>query len=275
MAPARTLRQGGGRTRRQRPPRGHECGENALDFLPPKGFEYAVGIGYLLLLVPFVWALLGRRSALQAVPARATAPGSAWQGWAGASSIWFPLPEGLHFHRGHTWAVPAGGGVFRVGMDAFALRLLGRPESLELPQPGAEREQGETGWRFHVEGRALPLLSPVKGEVIEVNPEVAKNPDRVGDDPYGQGWLLKVRASGAGGVLKNLLSGNLARAWMDDAVTRVSQQRLPQLGVVLQDGGEPVEGFARQLDPEHWPEIAAEMLLTAEPDEEGSRPSLP
>jgi len=244
-----------------------------MEFFPTKGIEYLLVIGYLLLLVPFVWALLGRRTTPQAVPVRATAPGRAR--WAGASSIWFPLPEGLHFHRGHTWAVPEGGGVFRVGMDDFALRLLGRPESLELPQPGTELEQGETGWRFQVEGRALPLLSPVKGEVIEVNPEAVNNPDRVGDDPYGQGWLLKVRTSRAGGVLKNLLSGNLARAWMDDAVTRVSQQLLPQLGVVLQDGGELVEGFARQLDPEHWPEIAAEMLLTAEPDEADARSSLP
>jgi len=241
-----------------------------MEFFPTKGIEYLLVIGYLLLLVPFTWALLGRRPTPRTVPVRAgaaRAPGS----W--SPGVWFPLPEGLHFHRGHTWALPEGAGVFRVGMDGFALRMLGRPEALDLPRPGTTVEQGEPGWRLTVGGRALPLLSPVRGEVVEVNPEAVTSPGRVGDDPYGDGWLLKVRTDRAGGVLKNLLSGELARSWMDQSMDRVSHRLLPQLGAVLQDGGEPVEGFARQLDPEHWPAIAAEMLLTAEPDEVGSASS--
>lgn len=236
-----------------------------MEFFPTKGIEYLLVIGYLLLLVPFTWALLGRRPTPRTVPVRAGAAARAGGSWSPGS--WFPLPEGLHFHRGHTWAMPEGAGVFRVGMDGFALRMLGRPEALDLPQPGTALEQGEPGWRLRVGGRALPLLSPVRGEVTEVNPEAVTSPGRVGDDPYGEGWLLKVRTDRAGGVLKNLLSGELARAWMDQSMDRVSHRLLPQLGQVLQDGGEPVEGFARQLDPERWPAIAAEMLLTAEPDE--------
>jgi glycine cleavage system H protein len=242
-----------------------------MDFLPTKGIEYLLVIGYLLMLVPFTWALLGRRPTRETVPVRVGARGRARGAW--IPSVWFPLPEGLHFHPGHTWAVPEGAGVFRVGMDDFALRMLGRPEALDLPQPGTALEQGEPGWRLTVDGRAMPLLSPVRGEVIEVNPEAVRSPGGVGEDAYGDGWLLKVRADRAGGVLKNLLSGELARAWMDQSMDRVSHRLLPQLGAVLQDGGEPVEGFARQLDPEHWPAIAAEMLLTAEPDEGDSASS--
>ena len=244
-----------------------------MDFLPTKGIEYLLVIGYLLLLVPFAWALLNRPVRVPA-PVRAAAAGAAARARRiFDASAWFPVPEGLHFHPGHTWAVPEGAGVFRVGMDDFALRMLGRPEALELPQPGASLEQGEPGWRLTVEGRALPLLSPVRGEVTEVNPEAVASPGSVGDDPYGDGWLLKVRTDRAGGVLKNLLSGELARAWMDQSMDRVSHRLLPQLGVVLQDGGEPVEGFVRRLDPERWPVLAAEMLLTAEPDEVDSASS--
>lgn len=242
-----------------------------MEFFPTKGIEYLLVIGYLLLLVPFTWALLGRRPTPRRVPVGAGVSGTSPRNW--SPGTWFPLPEGLHFHRGHTWAVPEGAGVFRVGMDGFALRMLGRPESLELPRPGTELEQGEPGWRLTVDGRSLPLLSPVRGEVMEVNPEAVEDPGRVGEDPYGEGWLLKVRTDRAGGVLKNLFSGDLARVWMDQSMDRVSHRLLPELGAVLQDGGEPVEGFARQLDPEHWSAIAAEMLLTAEPDEVDSASS--
>jgi len=240
-----------------------------MDFLPTKGTEYLLVIGYLLLLVPFARALL-LRPAAATVPVSGTTGAGAWRRV--EAGTWFPLPEGLHFHPGHTWAAPEGGGVFRLGMDGFALRMLGRPEALHLPRPGTELEPGETGWHLSVGGHDLSLLSPVAGEVVEVNPAAVESPGRLGDDPYGEGWLLKVKTKRTG-VLKNLLSGKLARAWMEEAFTRVSRQLLPQLGMVLQDGGEPVEGFARELDPEHWPAIAAEMLLTAEPDETGSRPT--
>jgi len=237
-----------------------------MEFLPTKGLEYLMVIGYLLLLVPFAWTLRPRMARAVAAGARAVRTGS---------GAWFPLPEGLGFHPGHTWARPEGDGVFRVGMDGFALRMLGRPEALHLPSPGTRLEAGEAGWRLTVGGHDLSLLSPVGGEVVAVNPEAEADPGRLGDDPYRSGWLLAMRAHRPGRTMRNLLSGKLARAWMDESFDRVSHRLLPQLGALLQDGGEPVEGFARVLDPEHWPAIAAEMLLTAEPDGEGSRPSFP
>jgi glycine cleavage system H lipoate-binding protein len=225
-----------------------------MEIYATKGAEYLLVIAYLLLLILFAWfaRATAPRRALAAAPARALGLGG-----------WFAVPEDLHFHRGHTWARDEGGGVLRVGIDDFAAKLLGRAEALRLPASGSRLEQGDAGWRMDVDGRGLELLSPVGGEVLEVNEEAVRAPERVSDDPYGDGWLLKVRSSRPAAALKNLLPGRLARAWTDQAAARLNTLMGGELGVVLQDGGVPVPGFARHLAGERWHEMAAELLLTA------------
>jgi glycine cleavage system H lipoate-binding protein len=229
-----------------------------MDFLPTKGIEYLLAIGYLLLLVPCWWFFAGRTGEPELAPAAASA--------AGRSPGWFRVPSGYHFHRGHTWARPDESGLLRVGMDDFARLFLGRPKALLLPAVGERLEQGENGWRVDVGGHEVPLLSPVKGEVAEVNEEALANPDLVQQDPYGRGWLMKIRTSGPAAGLKNLLPASLARPWMDATSRRLGTMMGADLGVVLQDGGALVSGIARELGGEDWPRLAAEMLLTA-PDE--------
>lgn len=241
----------------------------SVDFLPTKGIEYLLVISYLLLLVPFFWwsVGLGRRPRLAwaRVATAGSAEGRPALPFGGAG--WFRIPEELHFHRGHTWVAPEGGGVFRVGMDDFAHRLLGTPEGMDLPGEGDRLEQGEAGWRVRVEGRELPLLAPVSGRVVEVNPAIGGGGDdgcgggSPASDPYGAGWLLRVRADREGGTLRNLMPAQLARVWTQEAADRLSTEVLPELGRVLQDGGEPVPGFLRQLAPDEWPAIAEDLLL--------------
>jgi len=236
-----------------------------MDFLPTKGIEYLVVIGYLLVLIPFWFVLQGGRRRQAAAAAARTAPlAKGFEGLRG----WFRVPEGVHFHQGHTWAVPEGGGIFRIGLDDFAQRLVGPPETLRLPEVGAALEEGEPGWSLGLGGRTVDLLSPVAGEVMERNTEALDHPSLVSDDPYGRGWLMRVKASQPDAVLKNLLPWRLAKAWMEDAADRLSAAMSPPLGVelgrVLQDGGIPVSGLARQIDPEHWDRLVAELLLTGE-----------
>ena len=60
----------------------------------------------------------------------------------------------------------------------------------------------------------------------------------------------------------NLLPCRLANAWIDQASTELSAMVGAEVGPVLQDGGVPVRGFARELAGDRWPEIAAKLLLT-------------
>ena len=228
-----------------------------MEFLATKGLEYLVAIGYLLLLVPFWW-LVAREGGRRKAAAAAQAPSPVW-----AMRSWFAVPDGLSFHRGHTWVAPESGGVVCVGLDDFAQRLVGRPDALALPLPGDTVEAGKPGLTLRFDGQAVPVLSPVGGEVVATNTDAISDPRLVCEDPYGAGWLMKVRVPRPVRALSNLVSGRMARAWMDEAAESLSGLMGPKLGPVLQDGGVPVSGFARELSPGEWQRIAAQLLLTS------------
>jgi glycine cleavage system H lipoate-binding protein len=158
--------------------------------------------------------------------------------------------------------MPEGKNIAKVGIDDFANKLLGKADSFDLPQVGSQIEQGENGWKIRFDSKSIDVLSPVHGEVIAVNEEALNAPELTGQYPYSKGWLLKVKVSKMNSNLKNLLTGKLAVAWMENTVHTLREQMAGDLGIVMQDGGLPVSGFAKVLSPDNWDEIAAEFLLT-------------
>ncbi|MFV1959352.1 MAG: glycine cleavage system protein H [Planctomycetota bacterium] len=174
----------------------------------------------------------------------------------------YELPEQLHYHRGHTWARVIGPDTAAVGMDDFSRRLIGEAENLDLPQVGSFVRQGGKGAQVDVRGRAADLVSPVDGEVVAVNPEIETDPHLATDDPYGRGWLYKVRSSNLAASLRNLLSGSLARRWTEDAKEQLELRLMALSGSVLQDGGEPAPDFAAHVDIEDWKGLVELFLLT-------------
>jgi glycine cleavage system H protein len=98
----------------------------------------------------------------------------------------------MRFSGAHVW-VRIEGDVAVIGLSDYLQDQMGEITSLELPDLGdvlrVHRRMG------HVESddASSPIESPVSGEVVEVNPEVLENPDVVNSEPYGSGWLLKVR----------------------------------------------------------------------------------
>ncbi|MBI3932047.1 MAG: glycine cleavage system protein H [Acidobacteria bacterium] len=202
--------------------------------------------------------VVSRRRAPQAV---AVAPDA----WAAPEPVWvagYQLPEALHYHRGHTWARAVDPDTVVVGLDDFARRLVGPARSVRTPAVGDWLEQGETAFGVAMDGRAADLVSPIDGEVLAVNPELARSPGLATDEPYGRGWILEVRPSHLAANLRNLLSGRLARRWTEDAREALDLRLMALSGSVLQDGGEPVADFARHLPAEDWKRLVREFLLT-------------
>jgi len=174
----------------------------------------------------------------------------------------YQLPEDFHYHRGHTWARALDDDTVVVGIDDFARQLVGPTERIEVPPVGSRVRQGGVGFSLGLNGRSADLVSPIEGEVVETNAALARNPQLATEDPYGRGWIMKLRTADLGRNLRNLLSGSTARKWTEDARERMELQLMALSGSVLTDGGRPVADFAAHLENEDWRRLVGEFLLT-------------
>jgi hypothetical protein len=107
------------------------------------------------------------------------------------------------------------------------------------------------------------MLSPVNGEILEVNKEALANPSLINRDPYGKGWLIKVKAENFVRDSKNLLSAKLARSWIEDVTDKLrASMGAAELGPVYQDGGVVLREMARKIDKKNWEKLLGEFFLT-------------
>ncbi len=222
-----------------------------IDIYATKGIEYLWVLGYLAVFVPFIMFIRrqGAEEAAEPVPAP-------------ADQSWFKIPGGLFYHLGHAWAKPEPDGTVLVGLDQFARMLVGRIRGLAIPGVGQSVEQGQPAWRVQAGDKEVEMVSPVDGEVVEVNEQVLNAPHVLDEDTYQRGWLFRVRPSRLNANLRNLLNADKAKQFTQEAMESLFAQQASDLGMVYQDGGQPVDGLARALDPEHWDKIAAKHFLT-------------
>jgi len=178
----------------------------------------------------------------------------------------FRLQEEMAYHPGHTWAFVEGPDQVRIGVDDFARCLLGGVDSIELPAVGARLQQGQQAWTLRRGERSAPMLSPLSGRVIQVNPRVLEDPQLAHADPYGAGWLMIVRADALRANLNNLLSGRLVRHWLEDVSGRLRVllhgSNGASIGFSFPDGGTAVEDIGGLLGEEQWEEAIRQFLLT-------------
>lgn len=230
-----------------------------LDLFATKGVEY-------LIVIVFLTALTVSWRLFRPVPSPAVRSRSRTEEWkAVLRSARAPAAD-VMFHPGHAWArLAEGDDAVVVGWDDFARRLIGPPEEIRLPRPGTQLRAGQPAWSIGTGGRAIPMLAPVDGEVEAVNEKVLRDPALASRDPYGEGWLMRVRVPAPEPVRRNLLGGSLAASW--SALAERALQGIavdapdPALGAVMADGGEPRAGLARTLAPDRWEEVVNRLLL--------------
>jgi glycine cleavage system H lipoate-binding protein len=219
--------------------------------------EYLLAVGYLLLFVP-MWRYVHGGQAV-ALEARA-AVGHRVEGSTQASLGWFTAPDDVALHPGHAWARLGADGLVAVGIDDFAQKLVG-PEALVLPRPGDHVLQGRPAFAIGDRVVTVPMLSPVDGEVVAVNAAAVERPETLAD-PYGAGWLFKVKAPRLAETRPPLMLADRAREYLERAAAALSMRMSPELGQVLQDGGVPIQGFAKALAGAGWTGMAKHFFLT-------------
>lgn len=203
--------------------------------------------------------VLSRRKAQVPVPVQREAePGAADESYVEG----FLVPARFRYHPGHGWLLRERKNVMRVGIDEFAAALLGRIEKIELPKPGHWVRQGQRSLSFFRGEEKAEMVSPIEGEVVEINSEVLDDPNLLRKDPYGRGWLMTVFAPDEESTSRNLLPAGLVRSWMREAVERLYSMQPNLAGAVAADGGRPAEDLSAAFPDKRWSDLTGEFFLT-------------
>ena len=110
------------------------------------------------------------------------------------------VPGDLQYTKSHEW-VRVEDGVATVGITDHAQDELGDVVFVELPEQGATLAPGDSFGAVESVKAVSDLYSPVGGEVVEVNSALEDSPEKINEDPYGEGWILKLQISGEGDLL--------------------------------------------------------------------------
>ena len=103
-------------------------------------------------------------------------------------------PADLKYHREHDWARIEGDEAV-LGITWFAQDALGELVHFEAPGEGATTTAGSSYGEVESVKAVSDVIAPLSGEILEVNQKVVDAPETVNDDPYGEGWLVRVRLS--------------------------------------------------------------------------------
>ena len=110
------------------------------------------------------------------------------------------VPEELQYTRSHEW-VRTEGDTATIGITDHAQDELGDIVFVELPEEGANFDAGDSFGTVESVKAVSDLYSPVGGEVVEVNEALGDSPEKINEDPYGEGWIVKIQVSGEADLL--------------------------------------------------------------------------
>jgi glycine cleavage system H protein len=110
------------------------------------------------------------------------------------------VPEELQYTRSHEW-VRIEGDTATIGITDHAQEELGDIVFVELPEQGATFDAGDSFSTVESVKAVSDLYAPVGGEVVEVNEALNDSPEKINEDPYGDGWIVKLRVSDEGDLL--------------------------------------------------------------------------
>jgi len=107
------------------------------------------------------------------------------------------IPAELKFTKSHEWVRSESDGTVTVGITDHAQDLLGDMVYVELPEPGRALKAGQECAVVESVKAASDVYSPVSGEVVAVNEAIADSPELVNKEPYGEGWMMRIKPSAA------------------------------------------------------------------------------
>lgn len=229
------------------------------DIFATKGIEYLIIITFLTLLVPF-WLLLNKEGKIT---------GQLNKVLGVLSAAILRIPQGLFYSKNHTWMFMEKSGEAKVGLDDLLLHMTGQVKFTLSKNPGEMIRKGELLTEIAQNGKLLRIVSPVSGRIINSNALINENPGILNQDPYGRGWLYKIKPSNWIAETKTCYFAEEATSWsanelerFKDFVAGSMKNHTPEASVmILQDGGELYDHTLSALPREIWNDFEKEFLV--------------
>jgi len=174
----------------------------------------------------------------------------------------FKLPHGYYLHRGHTWVKIEEGSMVRIGLDDFALRLLGPLDRVEAPLMGKQVEQDHDDILLSRSSNTARVQSPISGVVTDINPELREKGNLANDDPYTSGWVMRLHSDNLRQDLKNLMIGDQASQYLDGEIDRLYEVIEEEAGPLAADGGYLGNDIFGNLPKTSWQKLTRLFLNT-------------
>ena len=173
------------------------------------------------------------------------------------------VPQGYYLHQGHSWVKIEEGSLVRIGIDDFALRLLGPLDRVEMPLMGKVVEQGKPHMKVTRGMHHAGVLSPVSGVVTAVNTKLREQGNLANQDPYAQGWVMSLHSKNLRKEIKGLMIAEQSARFLEQEVERVHHLIEEVSAPLAADGGtlgNDVFGAMPQLG---WERLTRTFLRTS------------
>lgn len=136
----------------------------------------------------------------------------------------YNMPDDLYYHAEHSWARVDGNRV-TVGMSDFFQKEAGDIVYIDLPDEEEEVSQGEVCGKIQSRKWIGKLVSPVSGEIVQINEDLEEETSLINTDPYGKGWVLVIEASDLESELENLIHGDAVTDFIEKEVKRAEEEK--------------------------------------------------
>ena len=188
----------------------------------------------------------------------------------------FKLPHGYYLHRGHTWVKIEEGSTVRVGLDDFALRMLGPLDRVDAPLMGKQVKQDRDDILLSRNSNTARVQSPISGVVTDVNPELREKGNLANHDPYTSGWVMRLHSDNLRQDIKTLMIGDQvfglagsnmgtyaeASQYLDGEIDRLYEVIEEEAGPLAADGGYLGNDIYGNLPQASWEKLTRLFLNT-------------
>jgi glycine cleavage system H lipoate-binding protein/ABC-type phosphate transport system substrate-binding protein len=178
------------------------------------------------------------------------------------------IPKGLYFDKTHTWAFMEQNGIIKMGIDDFLQHITGTITRIRMKNPGEVVKKGDVIMSVVHNGKQLNLYAPVSGTIIEQNRSLEQTPSLINTSPYSDGWIYRIEPTNWPRENQLLFMAEKQKQFLVNEFTRLRDFLAMSLNagsdmysqVVLQDGGELMDGTLSELGPEVWEDFQTKFI---------------